>query len=222
MDLRAILTDPDVCPSVAWAALRKAHGEDVDLWEPDAVRLTLDRRGIEPTDALMAKLLGAQTVRTTNVVAFDHDALFAFALACDGVPAAGDAFHHPTVEQLCWAIHEIDRLAARPMSDDEGFDPDEIDPAVAVVLLDEGFVLPPVELAFCRDVLDAISHADPVFRGEVAHAWAPHEHADPAALHRKLADLSESPLHVQLQRLADAKRYVADKERDRDRLNAKL
>lgn len=222
MDLREVLTDARVAPSVAWAALKKACGGDVDVWEPDVFRLELQRRGIAVTDGLMAKILGAQTVATTNSFAFDHDVLFAFALACDGVPSAADAHHHPTVEQLCWAIREIDRLAAHPMTEDAGFDPDEIDPAVAVVLLDEGFVLPPVELDFACEVLVAKSHADPVLRGEVAHAWCAHEHDAPEALHGKLADLPETPVNVQLHRLADVKRYLAEKEHERESQQAKL
>lgn len=224
MDLREVLADPHVAPSIAWKAVAQACGIDVELWEPDTFRAELKRRGVEPSDALMAKLLGAQTVKTTNTFAFDHDVLFAFALACDGVPAASDAFHHPTVEQLAWAMHEIDRLAPHPMSEDAGFDPDEIDPAVAMLLLDEGFVLAPVELGFCQEVLDRYSHADPLFRGEVAAAWAPHEHDDPVALHGKLECCSakEEPLDVQLCRLADVKRYVAEKEQERDRQHQRL
>lgn len=222
MDLKEILSEPTLAPSVAWKAVSKAFGHDVELWEPDTFRLELHRRGIDPNEALMAKLMAAQTIKTTHTFAHDYDVLFAFSLCCDGVPAACDAHHHPTVEQLCWAIHEIDRIAEKPLSHDEGFDPDEIDPAVAVVLLEEGFAIPPLELDFCRDVLNRMSHADPLFRGEVTHAWEPYEHADPEALHSKLDGLPETPLNVQLHRLADVKRYVSEKERERERQHVRL
>ena len=139
--------------SVAWTAALKVLGLTLPAWEPDTIRIELERVKIPPTDALMAKLLGAQTVVTGPVWSYDHDVLFSLALACDGVPAAADCFAHPTPEQLCWLMHELNALTGHTFTEDDGFDPDTIDPAIAVVLHDEGMPLAPPELSFAQDAL---------------------------------------------------------------------
>lgn len=219
MDLRGLLADPELAPSCAWAACRSLFGGDVADWEPDTFRIELGRKGVDVRPALMAKVLGAQTVVTTTVWANDHDALFAFALACEGVPAAADAFHHPTPEQLAWAIREIRRLHPLPADlANEGFDPDEIDPAVACVLLDDGLCVAPDELGFVQDVLDRMAYRPDGFVERVAADWRRDwSELGEEALHGKAQELDlASPHDLQLHHLAAIRQYVLRQERQRD------
>lgn len=212
----------DVEVSVAWEAAKQLFGTGVGDWEPDTLRIELRRREVEPTDSLVTKLLAAQTVHQTNAWAYDHDAIFAFALACDGVPASYEDVRQPTVEQLAWAMHELRTLTEHPLDQDEGFDPDEVDAAVAVVLLDEGFAVAPSELAFCGDVLAGLTHTTDEFRRQVREGWAALEDLPIEELKRIVGETDEDELGVQLRRLADVKCYVSDRLQRRERQNAVL
>jgi len=216
MSADAALADRDVEPSVAWAAAEARFGPTCVVWEPDTFRIELRRAGLE-RDGLVAKLLGAQTIKCCDAFVHDHVALFQFALACDGVPAAGDATPHPTVVQLCWAVREFGRLADRVPDDEDGFDPAYVDPALAVVMALEGFAVPPKELEFAREALDRMTHATPQFRAEVEEAWRPLASLPPEALRAKAAALGETAVDVQVTRLADVRLEMEAREARRAR-----
>ena len=81
---------------------------------------------------------------------------FAFCLACSGVSPSPGMPQHPTPEELAWGVEEMKALRpelARRMPD-EGFDPDEIDPAVAVALVHDGWHVAPKELDFADDAVE--------------------------------------------------------------------
>jgi len=224
MGLVTLFQDPLLAPSVAWAACVRLWGEDVTEWEPDTFRIELKHLKVDARPGVMAKILGAQTVVTTKVWTCDYDALFAFALACHGIGADSSSFHHPYSEQLAWALREIRRL--HPLPDDlanEGFDPDEIDPAVSCVLADEGFLVAPDDLSFVQDVLDKMTW-NPRLRDEVRAAWdADWSTLDGETLHGKASALDmANPLNVQLAKLAGVRASVLGMEALRAEQNASL
>lgn len=220
MDAKALLKDPMVVPSVAWTALKRLFGEEVTTWEPDTIRLELRRRGVPPPDGLMSKLLAAQTITNTRVWTYDHEALFAFAVACDGVTASAEALVCPTPEQLCWAMREIQVLTGLDANDDEGFDPDAIDPAIGLVLHEEGFAIAPDGLGFCDNALSLLNMGDAGLRDKVRTAWADLATKPIDSLRSEVAGLPENAVSIQLQRLADCRLYVAEAEERRARQNA--
>lgn len=214
MDASALFRDPLLAPSVAWEACKRLWGNGISEWEPDTFRAELRHNKIEARPGLMAKILGAQTIATTTVWTSDYDPLFAFALACVDIPSASDAFHHPYSEQLAWAIREVRRLHPLPADlDNEGFDPDEIDPAISCVLAEEGFLLAPAELSFVQDVLDRMTWL-PKQREEVRAAWAKDwQTLDQDPLHSKAEKLDLSdPVSVHLSKLAGVRSYVLGME----------
>ena len=214
MDAAAILHDPLLAPSVAWDVCKRLFGEDIVEWESDTFRVSLARKRVDALPGTMAKIMGAQTVVTTKVWTYDYDALFHFALACVGIPAASDVFPHPYSEQVAWAIREIRRLHPLPGAlDDEGFDPDEIDPAIACVLAEEGFVLAPEEVKFAQGALDRMTWNRPL-RDEASAAWNDDWLTlDAASLHGKAEKLDMAdPLNVQLAKLAGVRHYVLGME----------
>ncbi len=212
-----LLKDPEVELSCAWTAAMQALGATIGVWEPDTIRIELERRRIPPTDSLMAKLLAAQTIVTGPVWTYDHDVLFAMALTCDGIPAAADAIHHPTPEQLAWAVMEIERLTGDKITEEHGFDPDAVDPAVAAVLHDEGMVLAPDPLRFAQDVLDQFTKLKQAFVTEVEQAWAKRKHDPHDALRRMLREEPSTALAVQLHRLAECRVYCDERAARRAR-----
>lgn len=222
MGAQTVLQDPDVCTSVAWSAVKQMFGIQVRLWEPTVFHIELERRHVEVTDGLMAKILAAQTIATGCEWAYDHSILFAFSLACDGIPITNEDVTQPTVEQLAWAMAEINVIVEKPCTEDEGPDPDEVDAAISVVLREEGFVVPPVELAFVKDVLTGLTPGNEELRGDVEKYWAV---VDQFPLERgkvAVARSPETPVGVHLRRLMDVKTYVHERSEVRARQNVTL
>jgi hypothetical protein len=220
----AALKDPLVAPSVAWDALKRLLGPTVAAWEFDTIRIELDRRGIPTTDSLMAKLFGAMTVAITDTWTYDHDVLYSFAVACNGVPANGETTAHPTPEQLCWAVKEIQALTGAKLDDDEGFDPDAIDPAIAAVLHDEGYLIAPLELSFVQDALDDLNRYGDLkeIKAAVTKLWASIKDLPTPMLRKHLEGLDEGAVQVQIHRIGDCKLYVAEHELLRAKQHAAL
>jgi hypothetical protein len=213
---RDVLRNPDAAVSAAWKALVHLFGPEVQDWEPDTLHIELRRRGVTPTTELMGKLLAAQTVVTTREWCSNYEVLFAIALACDGVPVEAGFPQHPTPEQLAWAVNECSALSGLKLVDLEnhGFDPDEIDPAVACVLIDDGWHVAPKELSFVDDVMERMTFVDD---GEATYPEivALRDAASSMSLvdlDRAARDAGETAAGVQLTRLLDLRRYIEGRE----------
>lgn len=216
------LRDPDTELSVAWTALQKAFGPTVPAWEVETIRIELERRGVPTTDALMSKLLAAQTAYVSRTWCVDHDVLFAFALACDGIGANSEALHHPTPEQLCWAVRELQVVCEELITNDHGFDPDTIDPAVAAVLLDEGMCVTPDELEFSKDVLEGMTPHSQATASKAYEAFSKLVHYPSETLRRTLEGELRNAVDVQVRRLVECKLYVDARSERRARQHALL
>lgn len=216
------LRDPLVEMSVAWTAALKVFGLTLPAWEPDTIRIELERAKISPSDELMAKLLGAQTVVTGPVWTYDHDVLFALALACDGLSASSEALHHPTPEQLCWVMHELTALTGHTFNEEDGFDPDTIDPAIAAVLHEEGLAACPRELAFAQEALDRFLQSEKELPTRVAKVWRNVEKMPSDDLRRTLREAPTSSLDVQVHRHIECRLYVIERSDRRSQQNASL
>jgi hypothetical protein len=209
MNPTEVLRDPEATLSAAWAsAVQLFNG--CETWEPETFRLELQRRQVPVTDGLMAKLLGAQTITQTHAWAYDHEVLFALALAADGIPADSEALHIPTPEQLVWLITEIRGLTGHALDDDEGFDPDAIDPAIALVLAEAGYVVCPYPLEFAQDALTKRTH-DPKLTARVLKTWDTWKHLPEDERVAKAKALPEGEDAVQLHRLTDCLSYALER-----------
>lgn len=203
-----VLRDSRVSPAVAWAALRQLIGSSITNWEPDAIALALEHHGVPAGAGLMTKLLAAQTLLVSGVITRDYEALFAFALACDGIPHGYDEFAHPTPRQLAWAIHQIETLSKKKLTEEEGFDPDTIDPAIAVLLFDDGWFLAPKELEFVQPILDKMSHTDEKLVARCKKAWGALYNR--SNMNEVAEELPEDAAGIQLRRLTDLATYVQE------------
>lgn len=224
MSSREVLRNPDACPSAVWKAAVYLWGPEVRDWEPDVFRYELERKAVTANPSLMAKLLGAQTIVAHTRWLSDHLVFFAFCLACDGVSPSPGLPQHPTPEQLAWGVEEMKALRpelARRMPD-EGFDPDEIDPAVAVVLVHDGWFVAPKELDFADDVVrneanmedEDDSHAKVDYDKllELRDAIAS---ADPEKIRSIEKDVDETAAGVTASRLIDCRRRLDELRRMR-------
>lgn len=202
MEPREVLTDPHVSPSAAWNAVRRWLGPEALAYEPETLHLELERRSVVWND-VGAKVLAAQTCLVTRDWLCNFDVLFAYAVVAGGGTAAADVVHHPSVIDLAWAVDDLRALTGGALNNDVGFDPDRVDPAIAVLLHDEGWVLTPRALMFAQDDLDKMTHIEPSFRKDLESRWAVLE-AAPEAKARTLYEAApESALRAQLGRLLD-------------------
>lgn len=224
MSAVSVLKDPLVLPSIAWEATKKLLGPTAAAWEFETIRIELARKGVTMDEGLSAKIFGAMTIEITNDWTYDHDVLFAFAIACCGVPSNGESLHHPTPEQLCWAIHDIRAITGKAVNDDEGFDPDTIDPAIGVLLHDDGYMLAPDELGFAQDALDKINRYGSTIdiKKEVRDAWSVVSKLPVEDLKKHLSQLDDEPAEIQIRRLGDCRLYVAERQVRRAKQHATL
>jgi hypothetical protein len=206
MDALEILKDTHASASVAWAAVEALLGRGARAWEPETLHLELERRGVPWDDAVSAKVLGAQTILTTRSWSHDHVVFFAFAMACDGHPAGSVA--HPTVTQLAWAVTEVEALTEGKIGEDEGFDPDGVDPALALVLHDDGWVLTPSQLQFCQHALSSLDRSEGTLRGKVERVWGKLRYLPDDQLRSLVARAPEDAVGVQVAHLADCELEV--------------
>lgn len=218
-----VLKDPRCSITSAVRAAKKLFGASVIEWEPDTIRLSLAPRLGEVSDGLVAKLLAGFTAIQGNAWSYDHEVFFAFALACCGVPADGETVAHPTPEQLCWAVDEIQALLLKPITVDEGFDPQTVDPAIASVLWDDGYVVAPDLLHFVQEELEAMDYGDSAaLRKRVQNTWALLRDASEEGLRQGVTSIRDESVQVQIGRLADCDLYVRERRLIRSRHHAEL
>ena len=201
--IKDLLRDPQISLCIAWEALRKLYGTGVSTWEPDTFAYTLHKAGVPPTASLMAKILAAQTVATSGACFNDHEAFFGLALACDGIAAMAGQYLHPTAEEMVAAVDEITVIKGKAPNDDVGFDPDEVDSAIAGSLSMDGFFIAPDGLTFVQPYLDKLTPGvSSTTRDHCKKQWDALKDLSPKEIIEK-TDQEESLTGVQLHRLAD-------------------
>ncbi len=206
-----ILKDVNVSPNICWEALKKIFG-DIHDWEPNTFSIELKRKGLDVSRSLMTKILAAQTaVVAIGSIVVDHEALFAFALACTGISHGYDEFAYPEVEAVCWAKYQLEYLTKKNFTDEEGFDPDEIDSSIAILFHNEGFYLLPDEYKYAQSILDNYSHVSSSIKKETEDEWKLLKNLTSKELKVKIEKLDHSVKSVQLERLANILLYIRDK-----------
>lgn len=209
-----MLNNKDFCNSTLSKYLDKKYPEWL-AWEPYTIYEMLERDfNIISSESLQAKILAVQTVRITDTWTNDYEVFFNFCLSEDGLPAASDAFPYPTPEQLCWGVKELEKIFNKKITDDEGFDPDTVDPAVASLLINEGFVYTPDPLHFCLDVMENLidsEHKD--LMKNVEKIWKQlKKHENTIDIKNAIENSDkEDPLTVQISRLADCLDFTLEK-----------
>lgn len=212
MDPKAVLQDPTCSISSAYSAAKLLWGPSFVEWEPDTIRLSLKRQLGLDSDATVARIQAAVTVMTTNVWTYDHDVFFAIAVACCGVPADSEALHHPTPEQLCWAVDEIQFLTGSPITVDSGFDPATVDPAIAAILHEDGFVWAPDELQFAQEELeDVTAPGSATLRANTKAKWESCKASPEEVLRAQVSKIEDEALQIQIGRLANCAIYVRER-----------
>lgn len=204
---RRLLTAPMTSALALLVAAQSLLGEEFSAWEPETLWLELERRGLEVPLPDRAKLQAA--VALVLVPSFYWDAVVfeKTALAFDHVVPNPGALEEATSAQLAWATTEAGRIVAQHGDRPRDF---THEPAVyaAVVLNREGLLVAPEELAFAQPQLERLNRAGDVgLRERVKAAWRTLDKAN-LSTHA----FAETPLDVQLARLAAVELHVRERE----------
>lgn len=202
---RHLLTDPGTSTLALLVAAKAVAGEWHE-WEPETLWLTLHDKGVDVPGQNRAKLMAALTLIYVPSFYWDGIVFEKTALAFDGHEPNPDTLEEANVAQLTWAVLEAAKIRRHFHEEPPEFD-HEPRAYAGVVLHREGFLLAPDALSFAQEQLDKNNRGLEDLRGQVAEKWA--------ALDKKnlpAHTLGESPLDVQLARLAAVELHVQERE----------
>jgi len=128
------------------------------------------------------------------------------------VPSDHETLPHPTVEQCCWAVDEIQFLTGTAITVDQGFDPQAVDPAIASLLHYDGHVVAHELLHFVQEELDAMNKSGSKKLAQtVSAAWSKLRELPESELRSAVAGVREEDVKVQLAHLAHCELYVRER-----------
>lgn len=202
---KAALESENTPAGVLLIAARNILGPGMAAWEPDTIRIELEENeGLKIPAVNFDKLLAATTL--TEVPAFYMEVLTFqnTVLAFNHQPVDAEVVQEASPEQIAWAVFEAELIR----HENQLFEPEfDYEPCIytAQVLHRAGMVLAPALLSFAQDCLDGLNTKDHVGLGEVRSAWE-------ALPKESLASrtFTESPLDVQLAKLASVEVYVSE------------
>jgi len=119
-------------------------------------------------------------------------------------------------------MREVQHLLGKTPNEDEGFDPDDVDAALAVILADAGFFIAPDEISFVQPVLDRMTFVNNDTRKEVVSRWNDLRKLSIDDLHSKLKNEDTSIVTIQLHRLADVRTHLSVREETWNHQHASL
>lgn len=198
-----LLRDPSAA-AVALMAAAKAQLGDFLAWEPESIWLELDRQGVDLPAENRAKIMAGIALRLMPSFYWDGIVFEKTALAFDGLLPNPDILEEASPARLAWAVVEADWIirAAKDASWEWGHEPRAY---AGVVLARAGFVLAPEQLSFAQNALDRERPSTHLL-DEVKQRWAG---VDKNGLEK--LTLHETPVDVQIARLAAVELHVRDR-----------
>jgi hypothetical protein len=198
-----LLQNPDTAAVVLMQAAHVQLG-DFLAWEPESIWLELQHRGIDLPEGNRAKLMAALTLRLIPSFYWDAITFEKTAVAFDGAVPNPDTLEEASPGRLAWAVVEaawILRLAK-----DATWEFNSEPRAYAgVILARAGFVLAPEQLSFAQPALSRERFHTHLY-DEVKERWARVDKDHLAAL-----SLQETPVDVQIARLAAVELHVRER-----------
>lgn len=198
-----LLRDPSAA-TVALMAAAKTQLGDFLAWEPESIWLELDRQGVDLPAENRAKIMAGIALRLMPSFYWDGIVFEKTALAFDGLLPNPDILEEASPARLAWAVVEADWIirAAKDASWEWGHEPRAY---AGVVLARAGFVLAPEQLSFAQSALDRERPSTHLL-DEVKQRWAG---VDKNGLEK--LTLHETPVDVQIARLAAVELHVRDR-----------
>lgn len=211
---KLLVQDEDAIAKSVFVAFKRIFGERAPVYEPDTLRKAAKDFGLKIPDTNFDKFQAAATLLATPTFFWEVNTFEQTVRAFNGLEIDVDALYGAHPAELAWGcIHALSiakgSALARPVEGDlsEYIDYEPLE-YVTLILLNEGYVVAPRGLGWAQERLDELckSHCD--LKNDVQKRWLALEKG-------ALADTSfeESPVGVQLARLASCEVYVREKEK---------
>jgi hypothetical protein len=200
-----LLADAATSASGCLRAAELLCGDGFRAWEPETLWLTLDRQGIDMPAVNRDKLLAAITLGIVPAFWWEVNAFENTVLAFNGVVATPAALQEATPAQLAWGVYEAELIFAEDSDEKPEFDREPVIYA-ATALHRAGYVRAPDLLQFAQRELTQLNRdGSGLTAEEVGRAW---QELKKKPLEER--SLGESPLDVQLGRLASVELHVEE------------
>jgi hypothetical protein len=204
-----LLRNPDTAAVGLMKATHALLG-DFLAWEPESIWLELQHQGVDLPVENRAKLQAAIALRLVPTFYWDGIVFEKTALAFDGLVPNPDILEEASPARLAWAVVEAGWIIrqAKDTAWEIGSEPRAY---AGVVLNRAGFVLAPEQLAFAQSALSRERFHTHLLE-EVRDRWAKIDKAKLSQL-----TLQETPVDVQIARLAAVELHVRERREHAER-----
>lgn len=204
-----LLRNPETAAVVLMKATRTLLG-DFLAWEPESVWLELERQGVDLPEINQDKVMAGIALHLVPSFYWDATVFEKTALAFAGLPANPDTLQEASPAALAWAVEEAAWLIRLAKDATWTFN-SEPRAYAGVVLYRAGYVLAPSQLAFAQPALNR-ERFHTHLQEEVQARWAGVDKTHLEALH-----LTETPVDVQIARLAAVELHVRTRREHAER-----
>ncbi|RLI88043.1 MAG: hypothetical protein DRP01_00385 [Archaeoglobales archaeon] len=195
-----------------YMAARTVYSLDILTWEPETMWQTFEGDGYIWEEEARNKLQAAITLVLNPSFYWDSIVFQQTVQALNDQPFDPEALQEPAISHMCWAVYEAGIIRGLDPDDPEmipEFDED-VQMFTAVVLKRAGCIYPPKPLRYSTDALTSLYPVDTApMKKDVAKAWK-------AVNQNRLESttFSETPVDVQLTKLAICYLYVRERSED--------
>lgn len=170
-------------------------------WEPESIWETLHQDGVDVPEINQSKILAVIALKLVPSFYWDAMTFEKTSLTFNNIIPNPEILQEANPAQLSWSIKEASMI----LGQEREFSSEPIS-YTAVVLHRAGFVVAPEGLEFAQEVLDNLNR-DTKLKNEVQEAWKSLKDKD--LLNHVF---EETPLGVQLGRLAGVHLYIEEKK----------
>jgi len=199
-----LLLSDDVCATSAFRAAQTLLGQQFIAWEPESIWMELDDNGVDLSEKNRDKVMAVSSLLQYPAFYWDVNIFEDTAMAFNNEHVIPMVLQEASPAQLSWAVYEAELLTQA-----DGNDPDfDYEPAryAAVCLYREGMLVAPELLEFAQDALDTLNRGNRDLVAKVRSRWEKVREVRLSTL-----ELEETPIDVQIGRLAAIKLYVDER-----------
>jgi hypothetical protein len=199
-----LLRDASTSAVVLMACLPTLLG-DFLAWEPESIWLELQHQGVDLPVENRAKIMAAVALRLVPSFYWDGIVFEKTALALDGIAPNADILEEASPARLAWAVVEAAWILrrAKETAYEVGSEPRAY---AGVVLARAGYIIAPEQLEFAQHALTRERFHKGELYDEIKTRWAA---VDKDRLEQ--LTLTESPIDVQIARLAVVELHVRER-----------
>jgi hypothetical protein len=159
-----ILKDPEIFATTALALLFDEFGTEVTEWDPDVLGIEIrEAFSVEPSDALLDRLLAAMAVLSSNSFFVDVKAFTTICNSLNRGVVMSDTWVPADLDDILWAVTEVRFLMGEYYSEEDYSH--DVKRYVGVMLQQQGIRKIPSVLSFA-EVDDTVTEVYDAYSGD--------------------------------------------------------